>query len=455
MPIYRDIHHPIEPGTDIGGYRVVGEPLRGGFASVYRSVSTGDGRVVAVKVLDNIHVGGRRSLERFAREVEALRRIGHPNIVEVLGRGTLDDGRPYYVMEWLEGHTLEAELCARGPLAPVEALAIAEEICAALAAAHSAGVVHRDLKPDNIMVLPRGGRLSVKLVDFGIAKFIGGDSAGLTTTGVSLGTVHYMAPEQLLCLAIDARTDIYALGALLFRMVTGEVPFDGPGRMAVQMMHLDVQPPRASSRVAGAAPWDAVIQRCLSKDPDERPRSVAQVCESLRAAVTGRERAPLASRRAWLQLEFAGEIRARQEWNARTAAMSRASAWIRAAGWNLVLETDNALIGQARLDRRPGAGAIAPPLLDGAHRCIELFALRRIPWVDLAAPSRVTRSPGAPRPPTVVRGWIWSADGACPPDTTALDVPSGLYVEQTLVGKSCRRRARFVPAAPGFVFLQR
>lgn len=200
---------------------------RGPVSTLYRARHVRTGALAALKVL--LPQPSDVALRRFRREAETLQRLRHPHIVDVLGYGTLADGRPFIAMEWLEGRDLAAELASRGPLSPGEALEVLEQVGGALRTAHQAGVVHRDLKAQNVVRLSTGsGAPRVKLVDFGVAKGLTPDAPGastLTLTGVSLGTPLSMAPEQIRGEPPDARTDLYAMGVLLFQLVTGQPPF--------------------------------------------------------------------------------------------------------------------------------------------------------------------------------------------------------------------------------------
>jgi eukaryotic-like serine/threonine-protein kinase len=280
-------------GTRAGGYVIEEVVSQGGFASVYRARHAQSGRRAALKVLWRDLAAQERVVARFQHEARALLRLRHPNIVEILDSGRLDDGRPYFAMEWLGWRNLRDLIRARGPLGAAEALAVAEEIVAGLRAAHQAGIVHRDLKTQNVMVVPRGDGFGVKLVDFGIAKVLEPDKVGLEdfVTGTTiLGTPFYMAPEQILGRPVDRRTDIYALGLLLYELVTGEAAFRAETRAEVERMHLEAPPPRASASAPVGAAFDAVIARCLEKAPARRYPDVDALLADLRVAVTGQAR---------------------------------------------------------------------------------------------------------------------------------------------------------------------
>ncbi|WP_437668870.1 serine/threonine-protein kinase [Sorangium sp. So ce131] len=277
-------------GAVVAGYLLDDVRLGGGFGVVHRAWPLDGGAAVALKVLRRELSLLPAMLRRFQQEAEVLARLEHPAIVEVRGVGALDDGRPYIVMEWVEGRSLAAELRARGAFSPAEAVALLEEVLGALAAAHAIGVVHRDVKAENVMVRPRAGvsgALGVKLVDFGIAKLLeplGGGRGGKSSSLV-LGTPLTMAPEQILGGAVDARTDVYAAGLLAYQLVTAELPFQGADAVETEEMHLSAPPPRPSERAPVSAAFDAVVRRCLAKAPADRYPGVTELLADLREAV--------------------------------------------------------------------------------------------------------------------------------------------------------------------------
>jgi serine/threonine-protein kinase len=301
------VHHRLErrprvlygdalaPGAIVGAYRVEALAARGGFAAVYRARHLTLARTVAIKVLHRELATTTDMLRRFVGEAHAVNRIAHPNIVDIRDVGTLRDGRPYLVMEWIEGRALEAELAARGPLTALETLAVMEDLLPALAAAHDAGVIHRDLTAGNVLVVPRGHWFTVKLVDFGIAKLVAGDEPGgaSTSSEVRLGTPSHMAPEQIRGDGVDERTDIYGAGVLLFQLLTGRVPFVAGSSLELADLHLEAIAPRVSSCVPIPAAVDDVVARCLAKAPAERWPDARALLSALRAAIVG-EPAPTA-----------------------------------------------------------------------------------------------------------------------------------------------------------------
>jgi serine/threonine-protein kinase len=259
---------------------------QGGVGSVYRARHRELGRPFAIKVL-RCELGSDSELrERFLREAETASRVVHPGIVRISDWGYLPDGRPFYVMELLEGSSLRAVLARHGPLPPARAADIARRIAEALAAAHRAGIVHRDLKPDNVQLAPDG---SVKLVDFGVAIAVD-SSAQQGRSRVAFGTPHYMSPEQAAGDPVDGRADLYALGVVLYEMLTGRVPFDAPTHAEVlgqQRSAAPVPPSRAPGVTAPLGELEAVVLRCLAKHPDERFRSLGELLSALEAARSG------------------------------------------------------------------------------------------------------------------------------------------------------------------------
>src|SRR5215831_2484959 len=284
----------LAPGALAGEYVIQKTLAAGGCGTVYFAEHRILKRQAAVKVLHRELAGSADMLERFVREARAVNLIRHPNIVDIYEFGQLQDGRPYYVMELLEGVSLNALLRKQGRLSPQEALELIEPVCVAVQAAHEAGVVHRDLKASNIQVTggPGPGPRLVKLLDFGIAKLLEPDpsASGATSVGRRLGTPHAMAPEQIRGEPVDARTDVYGLGVLLYHVLTGRYPFEAPDGMELERLHLEATPP-PPSRFAPVSPAiDEVVLRCLEKSPAQRYRSVAECQQRLREAVGARPR---------------------------------------------------------------------------------------------------------------------------------------------------------------------
>lgn len=260
-----------------GRYRLTGRIGAGGMADVWKADDTELGREVALKVLYENFARDEEFVERFRREASAAAALQHPNVVSVFDRGRLDD--TYYIaMEYVEGSSLR-DLIDDGRLTTEEAVEVARQVLSAAGAAHAAGIVHRDLKPLNVLI-DRSGR--VRVTDFGIAN--AGDSE-ITRTGSVMGTAQYLSPEQAQGGAVTAAVDIYAVGVMLFEMLTGSVPFDGDNAVAVAMKQVSEQPP-APSTIKPAVPpaVDSVVLRALAKDPANRYASAAEMLTALDAA---------------------------------------------------------------------------------------------------------------------------------------------------------------------------
>ncbi|MCA9710580.1 MAG: serine/threonine protein kinase [Myxococcales bacterium] len=277
----------LAPGVVLGDrYRIVECIGMGGMATVFRAEHVEIGKSVAIKVLGEELARKPALVERFLQEARAASAVRHPNIVEITDFGYVREGLPYYVMEYLEGESLARRLGREGRLPWSVARRITLQLCKALAATHERGVVHRDMKPDNVILVESGGDPDfVKVLDFGIAKVVSDDGdRGLTRTGVIMGTAAYMSPEQAKSQAIDARTDLYAVGVMLYEMLAGRVPFDGDGVMEVLTKHIiEPVPPlrRAAPRITGAV--ERVVQRALHKDRDQRYASARALAEALEA----------------------------------------------------------------------------------------------------------------------------------------------------------------------------
>jgi eukaryotic-like serine/threonine-protein kinase len=283
-----------------GRYRITGRVARGGMATVYTATDERLGRTVAVKVIHPAQAHDPRFVERFGDEAKTIARLTHPNVVAVYDQGTYA-GLPYLVMEYVRGHTLREVLTARRQLQPVEALAVLEQMLAAIAAAHRGGLVHRDVKPENVLVAeaPSGGAANlvdsvVKVADFGLARAVAA-SAEDPTSGQLMATVAYVAPELVTSGHVDPRTDVYAAGIVLFEMLTGRVPFDGDRPVEVAWQHVDQDVPPPSGYVPGLPPvLDELVARATRRDPGARPTDagamlaeVQQAREDLGAAGLG------------------------------------------------------------------------------------------------------------------------------------------------------------------------
>ncbi len=273
-------------GTMVGDYRVESVLGEGGGGTVYAGVHPRIGKRVAIKVLRFAFAEDAAGVARFEREARAVNDIRHAGIVDVFAVGRLADGRPYLVMSRLEGRSLRAELQARQTLSWTEAWPLVRQVARALEAAHDAGVVHRDLKPDNVFLESARDAAdsplkTVKVLDFGLAK-VDGESEGaakLTRSGLVLGTPAYMAPEQWWNAEVDARTDQYALGIVLYEMLAGRTPFDAPRFVDLAQEHLHKAPPPFDASTASRLPHGAepFVRRMLEKNADARFASMAHV----------------------------------------------------------------------------------------------------------------------------------------------------------------------------------
>jgi eukaryotic-like serine/threonine-protein kinase len=284
-------------GTQVGAYQVTELLGTGSFGNVYAAVHQVIGKQAAIKVLHSEHVKSRSTVERFLAEAQAVNRIQHHGIVDIFDFGQLADGRHYFAMELLRGQTLDAYVTLRRGLSIEETLTLLRRIARALDAAHDAGVAHRDLKPDNIFLVPdEDGGHQPKLLDFGVAKLDrGGGQNSQTRTGQMLGTPLYMSPEQWRGKKVDHRADIYSLGVVAYEMLSGHFPFigDAPGDVMVKACTEDPTPIR-SHRPDLPEAIDQTLALLLAKDPARRPPSATAAVRLLReAAVEGLDGGPL------------------------------------------------------------------------------------------------------------------------------------------------------------------
>ncbi|MFG2179742.1 Stk1 family PASTA domain-containing Ser/Thr kinase [Streptomyces abikoensis] len=262
-----------------GRYRVEARVAVGGMATVYRALDTRLDRVLALKVMHPSLAADAAFVERFIREAKSVARLDHPNVVSVFDQGT-DGAYVYLAMEYVAGCTLRDILRERGALGPRAALDIAEPVLAALGAAHLAGLVHRDMKPENVLIGDDG---RVKVADFGLVRTV--DTNTTSSTGAVLGTVSYLAPEQIEQGTADPRADVYACGVVLYEMLTGAKPHSGgtPAQVLYQHLHEDV--PAPSAAVPGLAPeLDALVASATARDPRLRPADAAGLLGQLRQA---------------------------------------------------------------------------------------------------------------------------------------------------------------------------
>jgi serine/threonine-protein kinase len=269
-------------------YEIGGVLGRGGMAEVHRGRDLRLGREVAVKVLRSDLARDPSFQVRFRREAQAAASLNHPAIVAVYDTGedrTTSGATPYIVMEYVEGDTLRDVLRREGVLPPDRAMSLTADICAALDFSHRNGIVHRDVKPGNVMITPDG---SVKVMDFGIARAVSDSAATMTSTAAVIGTAQYLSPEQARGESVDARSDVYSVGCLLFELVTGAPPFTGDSPVSVAYQHVR-EDPRLPSSINPAVPpdLDAIVLKALSKNPANRYQSAAEMRNDLLRALAG------------------------------------------------------------------------------------------------------------------------------------------------------------------------
>lgn len=269
------------PQTDdlVGSYRLVEQLGEGGMGIVWHAEQTTLGRPAAVKIIRPELAADPNFRRRFTSEARAAAAIEHPNVVTVYDAG--EDGCLYLAMALIDGGDLGELLQYEGPLRPDDAVAIILQVCDGLEAAHEAGLVHRDVKPANVLLAADGSRAYI--TDFGIAKNLDGSTA--TNTANLVGTLDYLAPEQIEGTTVDARTDVYAVGCVLYEALTGHVPFEREGAPARMWAKVSEAPPRASEHAAVPAALDEVIMRAMAKDPLERYQSPAELGAAAVAAV--------------------------------------------------------------------------------------------------------------------------------------------------------------------------
>ncbi|HUS28649.1 MAG TPA: serine/threonine-protein kinase [Kofleriaceae bacterium] len=278
----------LEPGQEVGEYQIENKLGQGAFGTVYKAAHPLIGKVVAIKVLATKLSVDPEMVSRFIAEARAVNQIRQRNIIDIFSFGKLADGRQYYVMEYLDGEPLDALLDRVGNLSLADALPILRPIAKALDAAHAKGIAHRDLKAENIFLgTESDGVLFPKLLDFGIAKLMGNEETlkHKTRTGSPIGTPYYMSPEQCLGKDVDHRTDIYAFGILVFKMLTGAYPFDADDYMSILMQQLNADAPAPSTHLPDLpASIDDVVLWLLAKDPAQRPPDLRTAVKALEHA---------------------------------------------------------------------------------------------------------------------------------------------------------------------------
>ena len=278
----------IDVGQTVGNYNITAKLGEGGMGTVFLAEHPVIGSRVALKAIHPQFAASAEVVGRFVNEAKAVNQIGHDHIVDITDFGTAPTGDFYFTMEYLQGESLGDAIKNAGAFPPARALSIAAQIADALSASHEHGIIHRDLKPENVILIVRDSvRDFVKVLDFGLAKLthvhVDAQPAQHSRTGSVMGTPYYMSPEQCEGRAgIDHRADIYALGVMLFEMLTGKIPFGGTGYGEIIVKHVTVLPPAASSIVPElSSAMDAILFRALAKAPDERFATMAEFREAL------------------------------------------------------------------------------------------------------------------------------------------------------------------------------
>jgi serine/threonine protein kinase/ketosteroid isomerase-like protein len=276
-----------------GKYEIVAPLGSGGMGAVYRARRVLIGDEVAVKVLHSRLTGDEKLVERFRREARAAAQLHHPNVVTIhdYGEARGRDGFAYIVMELVRGESLRDILKREGRLEPRRAVSLMRDVCAGVGAAHRRGIVHRDIKPDNIIVTPEDEdhpAESVKVVDFGIAKLrdLAAEGSTLTEAGMMVGTLFYMSPEQCKGEPLDSRADVYSLGAMLHEMLAGAPPFTASNITSMIFKHVGEPPPPLPEGLAITPALRAAVLRALSKDPDARPRDASEFSREIQSALS-------------------------------------------------------------------------------------------------------------------------------------------------------------------------
>ena len=286
----RELHDPLTGRLLDGRYLIGPRIASGGMASVYEATDTRLDRAVAVKVMHPGMGDDGEFAARFVREARHAARLSHPNVVGVFDQGD-EHGTVYLAMEYVPGHTLRDVIRKEAPMAPARALAFLEPVLSALRAAHSAGVIHRDVKPENVLIADDG---RIKVADFGLARAVSADTQHTATAGVLIGTVSYLAPELVVDGRADARADVYAAGVLLYELLTGRKPHEGESPIQVAYKHVHEDVPAPSASVPGLPGYvDALVARATARDRGLRPadagvllHQVHRVAQALREGVT-------------------------------------------------------------------------------------------------------------------------------------------------------------------------
>jgi serine/threonine-protein kinase len=324
----------VPPPRQIPGYKLIGRLGAGAMATVYKGKQISLNRLVAVKILPKKFSQNPEFVKRFYAEGRAAAKLNHPNIVAALDVGRHGDAH-YFIMEYVEGHTVHEHLVKEGPYSEADALAIAIQVAKALNHAHKAGLIHRDVKPKNILITNDG---VAKLADMGLARAISDREAAEAEAGKAFGTPYYIAPEQIRGkVNIDLRADIYNFGCTLFHMVTGRVPFEGPDVSSILLKHLDepVTPPdHINPQLTKGI--SEIIELCMAKKARKRYASTDDLIEDLQAVADGRP--PLQARMlidltTFDSMDQDSISELPEEVQGETSLISTPLFWIAVVGW--------------------------------------------------------------------------------------------------------------------------
>ncbi|HEY4122363.1 MAG TPA: serine/threonine-protein kinase, partial [Byssovorax sp.] len=281
-------------GRTVGGrFKVLSVIARGGMGKVYRAEQAPLGRVCALKVLSPKYDGDRdpEFHRRFLLEASTAAKLTHPNTVTIFDYGQEGDDLYFIAMEYIEGRTLHRVLREEAPLVEARVAHVAAQICRSLREAHQIGVVHRDLKPGNVLLTDKADEQDVvKVLDFGLVKDVTGEAEDLTQAGLFMGSPKYMAPEQILGNEISPRTDIYSLGVMMYEMLCGKVPFDRGASVGTLMAHVNEPPPPMQANnpsINVSASMEVIVKKCLEKAPDDRYPTMKALLEALKRVGTG------------------------------------------------------------------------------------------------------------------------------------------------------------------------
>jgi beta-lactam-binding protein with PASTA domain len=376
----------VEAGTIIDGrYRVAARLGSGGMADVYLAQDTLLGRQVALKLLHHRFAEDQEFVERFRREASSAAGLSHPNVVAVFDRGEWD-GTYYIAMEYLPGRSLKAVVREHGPLSPGDATDIVVQILLATRFAHKRGIIHRDIKPHNV-ILDEEGR--AKVTDFGIAR---AGASDMTLTGSIMGTAQYLSPEQAQGHAVSESSDLYAVGIVLYELLTGQVPFEGESPVTVALKQVSVEPTPPSTLNPGVSPaLEAVVMRSLAKDPAARFASADEFIAALQQAREGIAPAPVFNGAPPTQAATAAVLvppPEDEDARAESARRRRRALWIAAGVALLAIAAGVALL----LLKPAENGRVTVPNLAGETQAAAVTSLHReglVPVVSLATNSRV------------------------------------------------------------------